>query len=182
MKSWEHRLTDTHTPEVEISSHRAQLKAKLASGPPRHSIMKSPLIVGMLVVVVALAGITAIHPSWASELLRILLVDERTTTAPDGAKVIQRTYQVQTDAESSEMTMVRLEEKDGKVTAEKVEAGSDPLPQSMRNEAEQQVQSGRAKLYLQNAGTFTYKITLSDGRTILYTKGPGESWSISENK
>jgi hypothetical protein len=182
MKSWEHRLTDTHAPEVEISSHRARLRAKLASAPPRRSVMRSPLIVGMLVVVVALAGITAIHPTWASELFKILLVSERTATAPDGAKVIQRTYQVQTDAENSGMTMIRLEDRDGQTTAEKVNASSDALPKSMQNEAEQQVQSGRAQVYMQNAGSVTYKITLSDGRKILYTKGPGDNWSISEEK
>jgi len=182
MKSWEHRLTDTHAPEVEISSHRARLKAKLASGASRHGIVRSPLIVGMLVMVVALAGVTAIHPTWASELLHIILVDERTATAPDGAKVIQRTYQLPSENAGSTTTLVRLEGQDGQITSERAEAGSDALPQSMKDEAEQQVQSGRAKLYLQNAGTFTYEITLSDGRTILYTKGPGESWSISENK
>jgi hypothetical protein len=182
MKSWEHRLTDAQAPEVEISSHRAQLKAKLASAPPRRNIMKSPIVVGMLAMVVALAGVTAIHPTWASELLRIILVDERTVTATDGAKLIQRTYELPSGNTSSTTTMVRLEAQDGKVTSEKAEAGSDVLPKSMQNEAEQQVQSGRAQIYLQGAGSVTYKIKLSDGRMILYTKGPGDSWSISEQQ
>jgi hypothetical protein len=96
MKSMEDRLKQVDIPDISITSHRAQLKQRLATEkPPRHGMpYKRSLIVAALMVVVTISGISAIRPEWTLDLISSAkLIFEKQITNDDGSTTVVRAYQ-----------------------------------------------------------------------------------------
>jgi hypothetical protein len=181
MNSFEDRLKQTHVPDISISSHRAQLKQTLATRKPHHSL-RTPVAVAGLSVILLLSGLTVIHPSWARDLLNLILINEQTVTTTDGKKIIERTYQA-TPPLTQDGGVVKIEATaGGQVTSSTTQSEPDAAMLAMRAEAQQQIQNRTAQLYLQQGDMRMYNVMLRDGRRIMYVEGPGTSWSVSQEQ
>ncbi|HEY3294134.1 MAG TPA: hypothetical protein VGL38_01715 [bacterium] len=177
MKSVEDRLKEVHAPDVHVESHRTQLGYRLMRPVPARVPLyrRRALALGMLAMVL-LGGLTAVHPSWAKDIIHLVLIRESKVTTQDGHKATVRTYQ--TDAPPGGGTTHVTVNGDGSVSATQT-SGTDPALEAMHTEAEAQVRSGQAVQFLVQDGMRFYRVTLRDGRHITYTAGPGTSWSIS---
>ena len=177
MKSMEDRLKSLHAPDVQVETHRTQLRYRLMRPVPvRVPLYRRPVLATGMAMLLLLGGLTAVHPGWAEELLNLVLVSRTQVTMSDGRKAEVQTYRVNSTIKSG--TTHLTVGSDGHVTATQNSAG-DPATEAIHTESEAQIRSGQAKLILEQNGMRFYKVTLHDGRVITYASGPGTSWSVS---
>jgi hypothetical protein len=182
MDKWEQRLSSAHPAQPFIAAHQDRLRQQLRDEAGRpHRSHKRTWLACTVIVVGLLSGATIIRPSWASELIRVVFVGERKLTAADGTKFTVRTFTAEANENVPSGTPVQVSvTDDGHNATAQAQVGADPELEQMHQEAAQSVQNGRAELYLRDGQMNWYKVTLRDGRRIIYTVGPGESWSITK--
>jgi hypothetical protein len=182
MKTVDDHLTEFQPSDIRVESHRQQLSCRLQRPVlSRTPLYRRPALAYGMLAIVLLGGMTAIRPSWASELLHLVLVRERSITTPEGQRMLTRTYQSAPGSNATGGTVHLQANASGQITSETTQTESDPALEAVHVEAEVQVRSGQAQLFLEQDNMRWYRVTLRDGRHIVYTVGPGTSWSVSTN-
>jgi hypothetical protein len=182
MKSVEDRLNEVRLPDIRLESHRTQLGYRLQRPAAARTLRyRRPALAWAVSALILLGGLTAIRPTWATELLRLVLVRETVATTQHGDRMITRTYQSAPGTNATGGSVQLQTDASGRIVSESTQPQADPALQAMHVEAQSQVRSGQAQLILDQDNTRSYRVTLRDGRRIVYTEGPGTSWSISTN-